>query len=119
MQLAVGGCLVPFLKKYTDEYPPYASYVPLPRAMRAEAAAADRNPSVYSDRTWAVLTQAKAAVQTSESDKSSQGNDAAATSAESEKAARRFVRNIKIRTALIMAAMFLLNRRDAARVVGL
>ena len=116
MQLTVGGFLVPLLKKYTEEYPSYASHVPLPKAMRAATEDSERNPSVYSDRTWAILTQAKA----SQSTRAPSGGQASETDEDAEALeSRRFVRSIKIRTALIMLATFLLNRRDAAKMAGL
>ena len=115
MQLTVGGFLVPLLKKYSEEYPSYASHVPLPKAMREAKDDSERNPSVYSDRTWAILSQAKA----SQSTGVPSGDQVSEVDEDAEAAeARRFVRSIKIRTALIMLAMFLLNRRDAAKMAG-
>ena len=60
MQLLVGGAVVPAFKKYTAEYPSYSSAVILRGIFsRPESANSFENPSVYSDRTWAIIQRAR------------------------------------------------------------
>ena len=50
MQLLLGGLVVPAFRRYTGEYPDYASAVLVKGGNNPF-----ENPSAYSDRTWAIL----------------------------------------------------------------